>query len=476
MSELPLIEGVLKYTEENNIPFAMPGHKSGRGFFRDDKGINFINKLLKCDITEVEGVDNLHYPKGIIKEAEDKLTSLYGSKKSYFLINGSTSGNLIMIFSAFHEGDKVIVERNCHKSVMNAIIIRKLKPVYIKSNYNNTINAPLSFEREHFLNIVKNNKDAKGIIITYPNYYGFCCDLGMVIKAAKKYGMKVLVDSAHGAHFGFSKLLPKGAVFYGADMVVMSSHKTLPSFTQTSFLHVNNVDLIKKSDVYSKIFLSTSPSYMLMCSMDYGRYYLEKYCNNDYEKLIHIANKYRKKINSLGYCKVIDKEDVCSKENNVEDIDLSRYVINLRGELNAYKFLGYLRSRCIQCEMSDGHNLVLILSPFNEEMDFDKLFMALKECDIDKFKESTKTAYMSQEIPQKVLEPYTILEKEKEMCSYKASIGRISAEQITPYPPGIPLLMPGEVINTEIVNYIDNCIKNKIEIIGIQNDLIEVIK
>lgn len=202
-----------------------------------------------------------------------------------------------MIFSCFKEEDKIIVERNCHRSIFNGIIMRKLKPIYIKNKVYRQFNAPLSIDLEHFLSLIKENKDAKGIVITYPNYYGVCPNLKVIIKEAKKYDMKVLIDSAHGAHFGVCEKLPKSALELGADMVVMSAHKTLPSLTQTAFLHIGKDSIIdiNKVDFYISAFSSTSPSYLFLCSMDYSRFYLEKYGQEHYNELINRANYYRKK-------------------------------------------------------------------------------------------------------------------------------------------------------------------------------------
>ena len=310
MSRLPLVDGVLKYIKEKNISFCMPGHKGGLGFLKTMQGKELYENFIKGDITEVDGLDNLHHAEGIIKESQQLLSEYYGSIKSYFLVNGSTSGNLAMIFSSFNEGDKIIVERNCHRSIFNAIIMRKLKPVYIKNKIHSKYDAPFPLDKEHFLYLINENKDAKGIIVTYPNYYGICFDLPYVIEIARKYDMKVLVDAAHGAHFGASKLLPKNPLKMGANMVVMSAHKTLPSLTQTAFLHVGEGIDISKVDFYVSAFLSTSPSYMFLCSMDYARFYIQEYGENDYEELIKICQFNRDKINSLGKFYILGQEDL----------------------------------------------------------------------------------------------------------------------------------------------------------------------
>lgn len=466
-----MIEGVLKYISEKNIPLCMPGHKSGEGFLKTPQGKLLYNNFIKCDITEVSGVDNLHHAEGIIKESQNLLSNLYKSKKSYFLVNGSTSGNLIMIFSSFNEGDKIIVERNCHKSIFNGIILRKLKPVYIKNKINNKYDAPIVIDMEHFLNIIKKHSDAKGIIITYPNYYGVCMDLEKIINEASKYGMKVLVDSAHGAHFGINEKLPKSAVTLGADMVVMSAHKTLPSLTQTAFLHVNNENDIDKVDFYFSALTSTSPSYMLMCSMDYARYYLQEYGRQDYEKLINISQIYRKKINSIPGMHVLGQEDL----NECDKIDLTRYVINLEKGYSGHKLLKYLRDNGVQAEMSDSRNVVLILSPFFDENIFEELYTVLRNCNIKNLKVKYKKMH-NHNIPLSMFAPFEVIDKDIIKVKLEEALNKVCAKEIIPYPPGIPLIMMGEIIDENIIKSIKYYIENDITLLGVEDDCLFVVK
>ncbi|MBC2581243.1 aminotransferase class I/II-fold pyridoxal phosphate-dependent enzyme [Clostridium sp. DJ247] len=489
MSELPLVEGVLRYIKENNISFYMPGHKGGNGFMSTPVGREFIENFLKCDITEVDGVDNLHNPEGIIKDAVHMLTSFYKSKKSYFLVNGSTSGNMIMIFSSFNEGDKILVERNCHRSIFNAIIMRKLKPVYIKNKISERLNAPLSLDLEHFSQVINNNKDAKGIIITYPNYYGVCSNLQYIIDKCKKLGVKVLVDSAHGSHFGIQDDLPKSAVKLGADMIVTSAHKTLCSLTQTSYLHVNNGQDIGVVDFYFSAFSSTSPSYLFLCAMDYARFYLENYGREQYEKLLGIANHYRNKINRLHGIHVIGKEDISrfneevynSNENSinkldyVSNIDISRYVLNLDKKYSGHLLEKYLRNNGIQVEMSDSSNVVMIFSPFNETWEFKKLYDCLKKCDLTNIK-SENIKPIQSEIPKTGLLPFEVVNNEKEHVDLDKSLGRISADSIVPYPPGIPIVTMGEIIDKNCLESIHYYKTSGVDILGIDKQQIKVVK
>lgn len=491
MSELPILESILKYVKEENISFCMPGHKGGRGFTNTPIGKEFIENLLKCDLTEVDGLDNLHNSEGIIKEAQELLSKLYGSEKSYFLVNGSTSGNLAMIFSSFNEGDKVIVERNCHRSIFNAVIMRKLKPVYVKNIISERLNAPLSIDLEHFSQVLDGNKDAKGIIITYPNYYGICGNLKYIIEQGKKYKMKVLVDAAHGSHFGIHEDLPESAVKLGADMVVTSTHKTLPSLTQTSYLHINGGQDVKKVDFYVSAFLSTSPSYLFLCAMDYARFYLSKYGSKQYGKLLNISKYYKDKINQIEGMHILDKEDVKTfnrdinksrKLNNsvygienITDIDITRYVINLEMGYSGHLLLQYLKSHGIQAEMSDNSNVVLIFSPFNEEKEFKKLYEVLRICNLNQLKDKD-IKLTSFNIPQIELLPYEVMEKDKEYVMLEESLGRISGVNIVPYPPGVPILMMGEVIDKNCLDAIFYCKDNGVDILGVKNDQIEVVK
>jgi arginine/lysine/ornithine decarboxylase len=448
----------------------MPGHKGGAGFLDTEEGKKLIENLLNIDITEVDGVDNLHHPEGIIKEAQDLLSKYYGSKKSYFLVNGSTSGNLTMIFSSFKEGDKVIVERNCHRSIFNGIIMRKLKPVYIRNKISEKYNAPVSIDMEHFSCLLEENKDAKGIIITYPNYYGICVDLRMIISQARKYNMKVLVDSAHGAHFGVSERLPESAVKLGADMVVMSSHKTLPSFTQTAYLHVNESIDITKTDFYVSSFLSTSPSYMLMSSMDYSRYYLQEYGRAAYEELIDRTNSYREKLSHFSWLQILGED-----KESYADIDLSRFVINLKEGLSGHKLLDYLRRRKLQCEMSDASNVVLIFSPFNRELDFEVLYNTIKDCNPDMLRDDRlyiKDIY----IPKTKLMPYEVIDRKKIKVSLAEAEGKTCGNAVVPYPPGIPILNLGEVIDIDSINMIKYYLDCGVTILGIDEGKITIVE
>ena len=469
MKKAPLLEELLKYKEEENLILSMPGNKSGKAFLRDKLGERFKSSLGDLDITEVDPLDNLHAPEGVIKEAQELLRRTYKAKKAYFLVNGSTSGNLISIFSAFKEGDEVLVERNCHKSIYNALILRKLKVVYIDSDYNEALGIFMPIDENNIKIALKKANNPKGIVLTNPNYYGIVSNLEEIIKELKNNGLKVIIDSAHGAHFGFSESLPKSVVALG-DYVVLSAHKTLPSLTQGGYLIVNEEN--ENVEFYLKVFMTTSPSYLIMASLDYARYYLDNYAREDYEKLIKLSEEYKDKINKTKKVKILDLEYV----NEDYEIDKSRYVIVLEDGYSGYKFLEYLRSKKIQAEMSFSKGVVLILSPSNTKEDFEKILKSIETLDINLLKEE-KIEFTKRNLDSiKALEPFEVFDLKGRLISIEEALNEISKDFIVPYPPGIPLVVPGEVITKEAINIIKEYLNNDLSILGVSNNKVNVIK
>lgn len=475
---IPILESILKYVDEENIMYAMPGHKSGKGFLVTEEGRKFVKSIVQADLTEVDGLDNLHKPEEAILEAKEKLAKLYNVDYANFLVNGSTSGNLAMIFAAFNEGDKIIVERNCHKSIFNAIVLRKLKPIYLKNKISSSLGAPVTIDMEHLLEILKNNVDVKGMFLTYPNYYGFAENFESLRKIKQEFELKLLIDSAHGAHFGITEALPKSALYYDADAIVVSAHKTLPTFTQGAYLLAKNTIDIQLLDYYMKVFTTTSPSYLILATLDYSRYYLETKGKIDYDRAITIANKYVKKINSdIEYIQIIDKNYLLNEHFDV-DVDQSRYVINVKSGYSASKLFRYLKENKLQGEMCDGNNIVFILSSFNDEQDFKYIYQVLLNAPYDNFKtDLNQEVVILDELPVKAIEPYeAINNKNTVLLNLNDSVGNVCGENIVPYPPGVPMLIAGEIIENRHIEMIEFYLKNKVSIIGIQNDKIKVIQ
>ena len=457
----PLLEELIKYHNEENLILSMPGNKCGLGFENDHLGREFMNKMGKIDITEVEPLDNLHCPEGVIKHAQELLAKTYRSKKAYFLVNGSSGGNLSAIFACFNEGDEVILERNCHKSIYNAVVLRKLKVSYIEPviDFENGIFLPP--DSKNIYRALEKCSNPKGIILTYPNYFGIAYDIEEIIIDLKDKGIKVILDCAHGAHFGVNKRLPKSMAGLG-DYVVLSAHKTLPALTQGSYITVNDEN--DNFEFYLRAFMTTSPSYLVMASLDYARYYMDEYGDKQYEQLIDNAEKWRIEINKLEKVKILCDENI----NKLGDyyIDKSRYLMILPNGYSGHKLLEYFRNKKIQSEMSFSRGIVLILSPFNDEKDFKIVYDALLELNLENIKDERECMYIS-EIPKKVLEPYEVFSSSYDSLDINKCDGKISKEFIIPYPPGIPIICPGEIISKESIDIINNYIDNEKDIIGV---------
>ena len=468
-NKTPLLDEVLKYKKEENLIFSMPGNKCGKVFLKDNIGKEFVDTMGYLDITEVDPLDNLHAPEGIILEAQQLLAKTYGVKKAYFMVNGSTGGNLCSIFAAFNEGDEVLVERNCHKSIYNGLILRKLKVKYIEPLIDEKLGIFLPPDKKNIYDAIEQCENLKGIILTYPSYFGITYDIEEVLLDLKKRGLKIVVDSAHGAHFIANNKLPK-AIYGIPDYVVLSAHKTLPALTQGSYLLSNTDD--NDVEFYLNTFMTTSPSYLIMSSLDYARYYLDEYGYDEYERLINKAEKYRSIINSLNKVHIISKEDLAEDY----DIDKSRYIVTVSKEYSGHKLLEYLREQGIQCEMSFASGVVLLLSPINDDDDFKKLLKSFENLQLKDIRQDNYSKYYSF-IPKKVLEPYEVFKKECKYIKINEADKNIACEAIIPYPPGIPLLCPGEVITKEAIAIINDYLSNNRSVIGIRNkEYIKVIK
>ena len=468
MKKIPLLKALLDYHKEKNLILSMPGNKCGIGFLGDKLGEEFVNNLGFLDITENDPLDNLHYPEGVIKESEELLAKTYNAKNAFFLVNGSSSGNLISIFSAFNEGDEVLVERNCHKSIYNGLILRKLKVTYIEPVIDNINGIFLPPDENRIYEAFNKCKKAKGIILTNPNYFGISYDMENIIKDLKSKGLKVIIDAAHGAHFIASERLPKSLTSL-ADYVVLSAHKTLPSLTQSGYLIVND----KNSDVlfYKNAFLSTSPSYLLMASLDYARYYLDEYGQKKYDELIDLAEFWKAKINCIDKVKLLSNSDL----NNGYEIDKSRYVLILEEGYSGYKLHELLRKEKIQCEMGFLRGVVLILSPFNKEKDFQKIYEALLKINFEAIKYYGNIESFNINT-KKVFEPFEVFKKDYELIRLENSIGKIAKEAIVPYPPGIPLVCQGELITEDAINIVKNYLENNKDVIGTLDGKVKIIK
>ncbi|MFJ5717982.1 aminotransferase class I/II-fold pyridoxal phosphate-dependent enzyme [Neobacillus sp. NPDC093127] len=451
----PLFQALQDHANKQPISFHVPGHK--QGLINKPEANAVFKQLLQIDATELSGLDDLHAPEDVILEAETLLAELYQTEKSFFLVNGSTVGNLAMIMAACGEDDLVLVQRNCHKSVLNALKLAKARPVFLEPEYNQNWKAAGGIKLETVKEAINHYPNAKAIILTYPNYYGLVYDLEGIITEAHLHHIPILVDEAHGPHFIVGGPFPASATQMGADIVVQSAHKTLPAMTMGSFLHIKSqlVNLNKVKE-YLGMFQSSSPSYPIMASLDIARNYLAAYDEKDLSYLLTTITHFKEELSKIPAINVLDFP------NNQGDS--LKITIQSRCGLSGFELQNKLEEQSIYPELADPYNVLLILPlikagqsyPF--EAAAEKIKQALIGLPIQELKENIhheekKISHLA--IPYKNMNRFT----EKEVPIEEA-LNLVCAETVIPYPPGIPLLLKGETITIDKLNQLNRLLQS----------------
>jgi lysine decarboxylase len=449
----PLYDALINHKNKKTISFHVPGHKNGKVFLKEAYPV--FQNILNVDVTELSGLDDLHSPSEAILEAETLLADYYEVKKSFFLINGSTIGNLAMILSAVGEGDEVLVQRNCHKSIMNGLSLANVKPIFIAPEFNKEWQVAGGIPLNSIKEAVKDYPQVKALIVTYPNYYGMITNLKEIITFCHERNIIVLVDEAHGAHFKRSKGLPASATELGADMVVQSAHKTLPAMTMGSYLHYNSerIDL-ERVKMFLRMLQSSSPSYPIMASLDLARKYIATYAEEDLEYTLQMISQFREKLNRIPSIKLLLYKG---------EGDPLKITIQSRTALVGFDLQSKLEEHGIFTELADEHNILFIFPllkrgdvyPIEEVCYAIKMEMGEEEISERNIRELTKgtsisTLQMTYKEQQK---------KKVEIIPLSEASGRVCAESIIPYPPGIPFLLPGELIKGEDIHQIHNLLE-----------------
>lgn len=462
-----IINQLREIVETDLTSFHVPGHKLGKIY--DKLGYSDIVKdIYKMDTTEIPGTDNLHSPEEIIKLSQERASRVFQSENTYYLVNGSTCGIQGAIMALCNPKDKIIVNRDCHQSVINACILGDIEPIYIVPKIDTDTNIQEGVCVEDVISIIDENIDAKILLVTYPTYYGRVFDLKKVCDYAHEKDMIVIVDEAHGAHLGLSDKLPKTALEQGADLVIQSTHKTLPAFTQASMIHTKG-DRVDNKKVQSmlRIIESSSPSYLLMSSLELAVDIYETKGEMLMENLLDNIEKFKSKI---GQNSVIE----ISNDDDKTKIFVSFKKLGITG----YKLEDILRkSYNIQVELANYYGVLLICTIGNELVDFDKLADALLDIEktYKKIEDIQRLEYPI-EIPQKALNPREAFYKNKKSVKIDESIGKICGEYVIPYPPGVSLLSPGEIITKEVIDYVILCHEKGMNISGIKDSNLEFIE
>ena len=479
-----LLERLTEYAGSDAYPFHMPGHKRREipdgipGGFPDPYGI---------DITEIDGFDNLHHAEGILKDAMDEAAAIYGTDRSWYLVNGSTCGILSAVFATTENGGKILTARNCHKAVYHAICLNRLEAEYLypeeitEFGINGGIRAEdvrKALEKDA-MHCAGNSEDVRGkitkiqaVLITSPTYEGVVSDIRAIADAAHEYGIPLIVDEAHGAHLEYADQchsFPKSALEYGADIVIQSLHKTLPCFTQTAILHVKG-KLVDQDRIsrYLSMFQTSSPSYLFMAGMERCIRYMDGDGRNEMIRYEKRLERFMERMEGLQVLEVLDRE-ICGKYRTVAGWDPSKIVVStMRAEdFHGEELAETLRRKYhLEMEMTAPEYVIAMTSLMDTEEGFERLGTALLEIDgaLRRRTESGRKEKAASETPEglesKLSHPVRrmliceAMDADTERTAFQDTVGKVSAEFVYLYPPGIPIIAPGEVFTDAIVEKI----------------------
>lgn len=448
----PIYEALEKFRKKRVVPFDVPGHKRGRG---NPELVELLGeKCVGLDVNSMKPLDNLCHPISVIHEAEKLTADAFGAEHAFLMVGGTTSAVQNMVLSVCKAGDKIILPRNVHKSVINAIVLCGAIPIYVNPKINPVLGIALGMDISSVEETIRNNPDAVAVFVNNPTYYGICSDIKSIVKIAHSYGMKVLADEAHGTHFYFSDKLPISAMEAGADMAAISMHKSGGSLTQSSIMLTNkgvNADYVRQ---IINLTQTTSASYLLLSSLDISRRNLALRGKESFEKVAKMAEYARNEINEIGGYYAYGKELI--NGTSVYDFDITKLsVYTLGNGLAGIEVYDLLRDEYdIQIEFGDICNILAYISIGDRIQDIERLVGAL--ADIERLYKKDKTGMLSGEYiqPELVATPQKAFYSEKVSLPIMETVGKVCGEFVMCYPPGIPILAPGEMITKEIAEYI----------------------
>ncbi|MDD2217157.1 MAG: aminotransferase class I/II-fold pyridoxal phosphate-dependent enzyme [Eubacteriales bacterium] len=449
-----LIDHLIDYVKLDIAPFHTPGHKRTSGTY------DYLEKIsYRCDLTEIEGFDNLHGANGILKDAMIRASEIYQSERTFFSVNGSSAGILAGIRAATKRGDDIIVARNCHKSVYNAIELCGLSPHFIMPQRYNPFKIYGAISPDDVKNSIKQYPKAALIVITSPTYEGIISDIRAICDEAHINNIPVIIDEAHGAHLGFLDKSIENAISCGADIVVHSAHKTLSSLTQTALVHANgNLIDVDELEWQLSVFQTTSPSYLLMASLDGCIDYIKYNKENAFEKWLSNLEKFEQMTKNLKHLRILKyASDTAGTHPAIYKFDKSKIIISTNGtSLNGATLASNLLNKYrIEHEMSLGSCVTMMTGMGTTACHLERLAEALIEIDA-----SCKSAVNNS--PSLIFSdmPYCAIPIEEarlastEPVRLEQAEGRIIARYMWAYPPGAPFLIPGEIINGDLIKFI----------------------
>ena len=451
-SRAPLLEALERLKADRVVPFDVPGHKRGKG---NPELTEFLGeKCVGIDVNSMKPLDNLCHPTSVIKEAEELAAEAFGAAHAFFMVGGTTSSVQAMILSNVKKGDKIILPRNVHQSVINSLVLCGAVPVYVNPSTNKRLGIALGMSVKDVAKAIEENPTAKAILINNPTYYGICSDLKQITDMAHRHGIKVLVDEAHGTHFYFGKNMPISAMAAGADMAAVSMHKSGGSLTQSSILLCGkdmNEHYVRQ---IINLTQTTSGSYLLLSSLDISRRNLALRGEQIFKKVQDFSQYARDEINAIGDYYAYSKELI--NGDSIFDFDTTKLSVNTLGVgLAGIEVYDILRDEYgIQIEFGDLGNILAYMSVGDKTKNIERLISALGEIRRLYKKDGSDMLESEYINPVVVMSPQTAFYADKQSLPIDECAGKVCTEFVMCYPPGIPILAPGEMITKEIIEYI----------------------
>ena len=467
----PIYEALERFRQMRVVPFDVPGHKRGRG---NPELVQLLGEqCVSMDVNSKKPLDNLCHPISVIRDAERLAAEAFGAANAFLMVGGTTSAVQSMVLSVAKRGEKIILPRNVHRSVMGAMVLCGAVPVYVNPECDSDLGIPLGMSVAAVERAIRENPDAKAVLVNNPTYYGICSDLRAIVKLAHEHGMLCLADEAHGTHFYFGEGLPVSAMAAGADMASVSMHKSGGSLTQSSLLLTGPA--MQEGHVRQIINLTqtTSASYLLLSSLDISRRNLALRGKSDFERVVRLAEYARREINEIDGYYAFSRELI--NGDSVFDFDVTKLSVNtLDVGLAGIEVYDLLRDEYdIQIEFGDLGNILAYVSVGDRPREIERLVSALSE--VRRRFGRTKANLMAQEYidPQVVVSPQDAFYAPKESLPLRETEGRVCSEFVMCYPPGIPILAPGERITAEILDYIEYAKEKGCSMTGPENPEIE---
>ena len=449
----PIFEALRAFSKERVVPFDVPGHKHGKG---NPELTEFLGQAtMDADVNSMKPLDNLCHPVSVIHDAEVLAAQAFGAAHAFFMVSGTTGSVQAMILSVCKRGDKIIMPRNVHRSAINALVLCGAVPVYVNPGVDPQLGIALGMSLADVERAIEANPDAKAVLVNNPTYYGVCSDLRSIVKLAHAHGMRVLADEAHGTHFSFSDALPVSAMAAGADMAAVSMHKSGGSLTQSSMLLIGPA--MSEGYVRAVINLTqtTSASYLLLASLDISRRNLALRGQETMTRVAALAEYARAEINAIGDSDAFSKERI--NGTSFFDFDITKLSVHTLGlGLAGIEVYDLLRDEYgIQIEFGDIGNILAYVSVGDREREIERLVSAMADLR-RRFKRTGTAGMLTQEYipPQVVLSPQDAFYGRKVRLPLEQCEGRVCGEFVMCYPPGIPILAPGERITRDVLDYI----------------------